>query len=217
MYIPKHNRMKNEDEIFDFIKSNNFGILVSLNDSKITVTHIPFLLKRGEGKYGELYCHIAKANPQHQNISGEILVIFPGAHKYISSGWYESDQAVPTWNYLSVHVYGELQIINERDDKFEIIKDLEDHFEPDIKKYSLDDLKPEYLENLLKGIVAFKIVITSVEGKEKLSQNHSMQRQKIVIDKLYEIADTDSIIIADKMKNILTSDKNSGTDSPNLP
>ena len=53
MYIPKHNRMKNEDEIFDFIKSNNFGILVSLNDSKITVTHIPFLLKRGEGKYGE--------------------------------------------------------------------------------------------------------------------------------------------------------------------
>ena len=217
MYIPKHTRMKNEDEIFDFIESNNFGILVTLNDSKITATHIPFLLKKGKEKYGELYCHIAKANPQHQNISGEVLVIFPGAHKYISSGWYESDQTVPTWNYMSVHVYGELQVIIDRDEKFEIIKELVDLFEPDKDIYSLDNLKPEYLENLLKGIVAFRIAISSVEGKEKLSQNHSMQRQKIVIDKLTEIGDTDSLLIADRMKINLSADKISGTDSPNIP
>lgn len=217
MYIPKHNRMKNEDGIYDFIESNNFGILVTLNNSKITASHIPFMLQRGEGKYGELYCHIAKSNRQWKDISGEVLVIFQGAHKYISSGWYESDQAVPTWNYLSVHVYGELNVIENRDEKYKIINELVDHFEPDKKKYSLDNLKSEYFENLLKGIVAFKIVITSVEGKEKLSQNHSKQRQKIVIDKLYEIADTDSIIIADKMKINITIDKKSKTDFPNIP
>lgn len=217
MYIPKHTRMKNEDEIYNFIESNNFGILVTLNNSKITASHIPFMLQRVEGKYGKLYCHIAKSNPQWKDISGEVLVIFQGAHKYISSGWYESDQTVPTWNYLSVHVYGELNVIENRDEKYKIINELVDHFEPDKNKYSLDNLKSEYFENLLKGIVAFKIVITSVEGKEKLSQNHSKQRQKIVIDKLYEIADTDSIIIADKMKINLTIDKKSETDFPNIP
>lgn len=217
MYIPKHNIMKDEEKIFDFIEENNFGILVTNNNSKLTGTHIPFMLNRSEGKSGTLYCHIAKANPQHQNISGEVFIIFPGAHKYISSGWYESDQTVPTWNYLSVHVYGELKILNERESKIEVIKELVDYFEKDKEKYSLDDLKPEYYENLLNGIVAFKIDITSLEGKEKLSQNHSEHRQKLIIEKLCDIGDSDSLTIAEKMKKNLTAFKKSESDSPNSP
>ena len=90
MYTPKHFKMSDDNEIFEFIHKNSFAILVSQNDGKMKATHIPILLKESEGECGFLYGHMAKVNDQLKNISEEVLVIFPGAHKYISSSWYES-------------------------------------------------------------------------------------------------------------------------------
>ncbi|MBS1517098.1 MAG: FMN-binding negative transcriptional regulator [Bacteroidetes bacterium] len=217
MYIPKHNRMKNDDEIFDFIEANNFGILISLNKKKLTGTHIPFVLKREMGIKGTLYGHIARANQQWKNISEEVLVIFPGAHKYISSSWYETDQSVPTWNYISVHVYGSISITEDRDNKTRHVSELVNHFENIKSGYSLDNLNKEYFEGLLNGIVSFEIVITELEGKEKLSQNHQEERQLRVIKKLEENPDTDSLIISSGMKKNLALKKKDKSGPENIP
>jgi len=206
-----------EDDVFDFIESNSFGILVSQNEKKLTGTHIPFMLKRNEGSKGTLICHIAKANRQWKDLSGEVLVIFPGPHKYISPLWYETDQAVPTWNYLSVHVYGDIKIFEDRDRKINAVRELVEMFEPEKKKYSMDNLKPEYLEGLLKGIVVFEIVINSIEGKEKLSQNHSAERQKRIIESLISDADTDAEKIAGRMKLNLLSKSDGSSGQENIP
>ncbi len=192
------------DEIYDFIEKNNFAILVSTNNGKLNATHIPVLLEKKENSNGYLLCHIAKANPQWKGLDKDVLVIFPGPHHYISSSWYETNQSVPTWNYLSVHVYGEIEIINEAEEKVTIIKDLVKFFEAEDTSYKVNDLKQSYFDGLLSGIVAFKINITKIEGKQKLSQNHPEERQVRVIKELDKFAnDPDAKIISELMKKNL--------------
>ncbi len=176
MYTPKHFKIKDRNEIFEFIRENSFAILISTNEGKINATHLPVLLKRDEGENGYLYAHVAKANYQMKNIDEDVLIIFPGAHKYISPGWYETNQSVPTWSYLSVHVYGKIKIIDDRESKIEILKDVVRYFESSDSKYKVEDLKEKYFEGLVRGITAFKIEITGIEGKKKVSQNHSEER-----------------------------------------
>lgn len=203
MYTPKHYKIDDKKEIFDFIDAYSFGILISANNGKLTATHIPFLLKRDEEESGFLYGHIAKANQQWKDLSEDVLVIFPGPHKYISSSWYETDQSVPTWNYLSVHVYGKIKILEDRDDREKIVREAVKYFEDDNSNYKVDNLKSDYFEAMLRGIVAFKIEITNIEGKQKLSQNHSEDRQQRVINKLEKLDDEDSKEIVRRMKNNL--------------
>lgn len=203
MYTPKHFKIHDKKEIYEFINSNSFAILISNNNGKLNASHIPVLLKSDEGENGFLYGHVAKANRQLENINEEVLVIFPGAHKYISPVWYETNQAVPTWNYVSVHVYGKIEILYEKEEKIKIIRDVVKYFEGSESKYKVDELKPGYFDGLLKGITAFKIEITELQGKQKISQNHPEERQLRVIDELEKLNDQDSIEIAARMKNNL--------------
>ncbi len=212
MYTPEHFKIKDSKEIFDFIELNSFAILISGSTGRLTATHIPVLLRRNDGEKGFLYGHIAKANPQwkniniNSNIDEEVLVIFPGAHKYISPEWYEDtkiNQAVPTWNYISVHAYGKIKILESKEDKTEVIKEVVKYFEGDESSYKTDDLKQSYFDSLLNGIIAFKIEITELQGKHKISQNHTEERQQSVINQLEKIGDEDSRDIAERMKNNL--------------
>ncbi|HMS64767.1 MAG TPA: FMN-binding negative transcriptional regulator [Ignavibacteria bacterium] len=216
MYTPGYFKMNDPDEIRNFINENSFAILISNNEGKINATHIPVLFESGEGSKGFLYGHFAKANQQWKNIDKEVLVIFPGAHKYISPTWYESNQTVPTWSYISVHIYGNIEIVNSKEKKIKLVKDLVKYFESDESSYSTDQLKQSYFDGLINGIVGFKIEITRIEGKKKISQNHPEERQKRVIDKLKEIGDDDSQKIVEKMKENLeklqSNDQNNITD-----
>ncbi len=200
--------MNDRDEIIDFIHHNSFAILISGNKSKLNATHIPILLKSNEGENGFLYGHIAKANRQTDDIDGEVLVIFSGAHKYISPTWYETNQTVPTWSYLSVHVYGKIEILDDRESKIEIVKDAVKYFEESNSSYNVEDLNEKYFEGLIKGITAFKIEITEIQGKKKISQNHPEERQKRVISELEKSGDEDSADIAVRMKNNLKTESN---------
>ena len=193
--------MNDINEIYDFIEKNNFAILVTTNNGKLNATHIPVLHEKTENSFGHLLCHIAKANQQWKDLDKDVLVIFPGPHHYISSSWYETNQSVPTWNYLSVHTYSEIEIINKQEDKVKIIKDLVKYFEAEDSSYKVIDLKPSYFEGLLNGIVAFRIKITKLEGKQKLSQNHPEERREKVVSELDKFEnDYNAKIISELMK-----------------
>jgi transcriptional regulator len=203
VYTPEHFKIEDKKEIFDFIHANSFAILISNNNNKcrLNATHLPVLLKEDEGENGFLYGHVAKANRQWKDIDENVLVIFPGAHKYISPTWYETNQTVPTWNYLSVHAYGELKILDDKEDKIKIIREVVKYFEGGESRYKVDDLKQSNFDGQLNGIVAFKIEITELQGKKKLSQNHPNERQQRVIIQLEKSDDEDSKEIAARMKN----------------
>jgi len=168
MYTPKHFEQKDTRTLWDFIDENAFGTLVTVVDGQPTVSHLPFLPDR---EAGLLHCHVARANPQWQEIarSPRVLAIFLGPHGYVSPTWYAERGGVPTWNYAVVHAHGSAQAI---DDAAHTRK----HVEALAAKYEQgrpSPWVPDYDLRRLTGIVGIDIRVEKLEGKFKLSQNRS--------------------------------------------
>lgn len=198
MYIPKEFLIHDKETLYSIVEENGFAIVFSENCGKPFATHLPLYLDR-ESQC--LYGHFAKANPQWRESEGkEMLVVFHGPHAYISPSWYESDQTVPTWNYVAVHVYGKLELLDDEADTIHSLSTLVRKYEPSNSPYSLDRVDEKLQSGLRKGIVGFKIPIQSIEGKAKLSQNHPLERQQRVIKNLEQIQDENSQKIASLMK-----------------
>lgn len=104
---------------------------------------------------------------------------FQGPHCYISPSWYESNDAVPTWNYVSVHVDGILEFIEDAKQIQHNLNILVSKYEKADSSYRLEEVDDNFMDRLKRGIVNFTIHINAIEGKAKLSQNHSVQRQEL--------------------------------------
>lgn len=202
MYIPKHFNINDEEVIYEFIEKWGFATLFSQQKGAPCATHLPLMLNKYENA---LYGHFARPNEQWKDAENQqILVVFQGPHCYISPSWYESMKAVPTWNYVSVHVYGQLEIIEDEKRIVDSLNDLVDKYELPSSPYNLDVVEPGFIEGMSKGIVAFRIKITKMEAKAKLSQNHSIERQELIIEHLEKTSNQDNIQIASLMrKNLL--------------
>ena len=200
MYVPKQFRNNDGSTISDFIRHHGFGILVSQSDSRMVATHIPLELSEDETK---LRGHIAKANPQWKNFqnNSEVMVIFHGPHTYVSSSWYDHEN-VPTWNYIAVHVYGKIQII-EGDELYSALKQLVDKYEKRSEyPVSIEKMSPDYVRQSIQGLVGFAIEITSIEAAYKLSQNRDRKNYVNIISELEKRGDYESKSVAAEMKKI---------------
>ncbi|ELB7342903.1 TPA: FMN-binding negative transcriptional regulator [Klebsiella michiganensis] len=61
-----------------------------------------------------------------------VLAIFQGPHSYVSPTWYQTAPAVPTWNYTSVHCYGNVSLLSV--DELRIVMEALVHkFEPTLQ------------------------------------------------------------------------------------
>ncbi|MCW7507683.1 FMN-binding negative transcriptional regulator [Leptospira levettii] len=203
MYIPEHFRMESSS-ILHFVKDNPFGILVSNVDGKMEATHLPLLVSSDQ-KF--LIGHFAKPNPQKNSLNQEVLCIFPGPHSYISPSWYETNRSVPTWNFTAVHIKGILTYMEDPHEIQNSLKTLVQTFESHDSSYKLSEVDKDYLIGLEKGIVPFRIQIKELEGKEKLSQNHTRERRLRVIENLERMPGENEKAIAKLMKQSL--DQNS--------
>jgi len=184
MYIPKHFEVYDEAEKLAFIEVNSFGQLISQVDDRLFSTHIPFLLNKEKT---HLLGHLAKQNPQHEQIVGqEVLVTFQGAHDYISPSWFASP-GVPTWNYQAVHVYGVCKLIDEAEDVADIVDALTAKHEAQFE----NPWKPEYRAAMLNAIIGFEISINEMQGKYKLSQNRPERDQKHIVENLSKLNSQD--------------------------
>ncbi|WP_026704228.1 FMN-binding negative transcriptional regulator [Flavobacterium soli] len=200
MYIPEHYKNENLEEIKDFIQKNSFGILINQTEGKLFATHIPLELDKNENGKDILVGHISKENPQWKGFesSDKVLAIFSGPHSYISSSWYDFE-GVPTWNYIAVHIYGTVKII-EGEALLSSLKKLVD-------KYEVNSENPVRVENLSKktmmmtrGIVAFEIEIDEIQAKHKLSQNRDQKNYENIIVELEKTGNQDAKSIAEEMK-----------------
>ncbi|KFN03371.1 FMN-binding negative transcriptional regulator [Bacillus clarus] len=198
MYIPKYFAIQDEEMEYEIIEQNGFATLFSQHNGAPYVTHLPLLLNR---EACMLYGHFARPNEQWKDSENQqVLAVFQGPHSYISPSWYETNKAVPTWNYVAVHVYGELEIVEDEQELIDSLQDLVYQYEDPKSSYSLNDVDPNYIKGLSKGIVSFRIKINKIEGKAKLSQNHSVERQKLVIEELERVGSEGSRGIAELMK-----------------
>ncbi len=180
MYIPHHYKNENIEEVKGFLAQNSFGILVNQVDGKPWATHIPLELGLDDQGNDILVSHISKANPQWKYFeeNSEVLCIFNGPHSYISSSWYKEEE-VPTWNYIAVHVYGTIKILDEEAVLSSLHK-LVDKYEVNSKDpISIDNLSKKTMRQI-KGVVGFQIKIEKIQAAYKLSQGREHDHPKII-------------------------------------
>ena len=175
MYIPKHFDTSDVAWCHAHIRREPFAILVGMDQAGAPfATHLPVLLEREPAPLGTLLGHVARLNPQwHLFAPGRpALVIFPGAHAYVSPSLYAQHPSVPTWNYVAVHAYGVPRVIEDAARVHALLDRLVHTFEDGrATPWRMDSLSDSYLSGMMRGIVAFEIPIDRLEGKAKLSQN----------------------------------------------
>jgi transcriptional regulator len=199
MYIPKHFLNTNEEEAISFMRKYSFGTIVTCEGSKPVASHLPFLIEKEKTEL-IISSHFAKANPQAETISDkEVLIIFAEPHAYISPRHYEKEQSVPTWNYISVHAYGKCTLIVEDELKINLLERTISTYEEGYMQ-QWTTLPSHFKEKMLKGIVAFKVNVTEIEAKHKLSQNRSVTEQQNIINELSKSSDDNEVRIAEYMR-----------------
>jgi len=204
MYIPTSNLETRRPTLFEFMRRNSFAVLIAHARGETVATHLPVMLEEGEGENGTLYAHVARVNPHAKMLNQEALCVFSGPHAYISPTWYEVKNAVPTWNYAAVHAYGTPRELSEEELRVLLGKMVET-YEAGFEKPWKMDLSPEYEAGLLKAIVGFKIPITKLEGKWKLSQNRTRDEQARVIAGLNAQTDENAREVARMMDRNLNA------------
>ncbi|WP_369753239.1 FMN-binding negative transcriptional regulator [Flavobacterium sp. WC2409] len=200
MYTPDIYKNENQEEIKQFLQENSFGILINQTNGKLCATHIPLELDINKDGKQILHGHIAKENPQWKGFeeNDSVLAVFSGPHSYISSSWYDHEN-VPTWNYLAVHVYGKIKIV-EGEEAINSLKKLVDKYEKNSENpIRVEDLSSKTMRQV-RGIVAFEIEVTAIEATKKLSQNRDEKNYENIITELEKTQNRDSISIANEMK-----------------
>lgn len=199
MYTPDLYKDEDQESIRTFLKENSFGILINQTNGKLCATHIPIELEvNAEGKE-ILQGHISKLNTQAEGFTqnDQVLAVFTGPHSYISPSWYDHEN-VPTWNYVAVHVYGRIKIV-DYETGVEQLKKLVD-------KYEVNSVNPVRVEELsektmreARGIFAFEIEIDEIQATKKLSQNRDDHNYKNIISELEKTKNPQSVALAQEM------------------
>ncbi len=207
MYIPPAFAETDHGILFDLIEAHPFGLLVTTVDGVPEASHIPFMLDRKQGSHGTLQAHLARGNGQWRVFESgtPALCIFQGPHAYISPNWYPPEvRAVPTWNYAVVHASGVPRVVEDRDEVRAQQAALSAVFEAgQPEPWTLDRQPDDYIDGMIRGIVAFEIPIDRLEGKFKLNQNHPDANREGAIAGLRATGRSDDLAVAGMMEQAL--------------
>jgi transcriptional regulator len=178
MYRPEPFGEDRLEVMHALIRAHPLGVLVTAGDGGLTATHVPFLLDAEASERGTLRAHLARPNDQLAALSagGEALVIFQGPQAYVTPAWYaskaEHGKVVPTWNYVTVHAWGQPRVIEDAQrlrDQLERLTAAQEAARP--HPWAVADAPDAYVAAMMRGIVGLEIPIARIEGKWKASQN----------------------------------------------
>jgi transcriptional regulator len=186
MYIPAH-FAADDHAVRDLLTRHGAADLITLTADGLLATMLPFAYDQGAGRqdsqWGALLGHVARNNDQWRKpAQGESLAIVRGPDAYVSPSWYaakaEHGRVVPTWNYVTAHVYGELVVHDDPAWVEDVVRRLTAKHEAartetagQAPAWSVDDAPRPFIEGQLRAIVGLELRITRIEAKAKLSQN----------------------------------------------
>ena len=178
MYTPRFNQVSDRSILIEAMKAYSFAILFG-SEHEMRATHLPLLVK-DEGEHGTLLGHFARANTHWSQLAGsETLVVFPGPHSYVSPSLYTEALSVPTWNYIAIHAYGALTVIEDPAAKNQLVEELIQAHEPAYLDH-WRAMPDGFRRTMLQGIMGFRIPIARIEGKFKISQNRAAEERRNV-------------------------------------
>jgi transcriptional regulator len=206
MYIPSSFAEQRPDVLHAFMREHSFATLVTTGPEGLVATHLPLLLDTSAAGPGVLLGHLAKQNTQWQALAtgAEAMAIFQGPHAYVSPRWYESTRAVPTWNYTAVHAYGRPRLITDLAEVRKLLDATVAVYEgTGPGAWQSATLPADYLDGMTRGVVAFAIDLTRLEGKFKLNQNRPAADQAGVIRALSDAPTETERAVANAMRDRL--------------
>jgi transcriptional regulator len=182
MYIPAH-FVADHAVVDELLAKHGAADLITLTSDGMIATMLPFAYDPAAGEHGTLYGHVARNNDQWRKPAlGESLVIVRGPDAYVSPSWYavkaEHGRVVPTWNYVTAHVYGRLVVHDDPVWVEDVVRRLTAKHEAarvavpgQAPEWAVDDAPRAFIEGQLRAIVGLELQITRIEAKAKLSQN----------------------------------------------
>ncbi|MEU5990104.1 FMN-binding negative transcriptional regulator [Spirillospora sp. NPDC047418] len=195
MYVPAH-FSAGDAEVQDLLAGCEAADLVTSTPQGLIATFLPVLYDPSAGEHGAILAHVARNNDQwREPAAGESLFILHGPDAYVSPSWYpskrEHGRAVPTWNYLTAHVYGRLVVHDDPAWVESMVRALTERHESGREpSWSVDDAPPKFIAGQLRAIVGLELVITRIEAKAKMSQNRSEADRAGVVEGYLAEGDT---------------------------
>jgi transcriptional regulator len=207
MYNLPHFKEKDQQVVLDFIHQHPFAFIAGCTkEGRPVVTQIPVFIEEKNGKFF-LTGHMMKQTDHHKafETNANVLCVFTGHHTYVSASWYSNPHQASTWNYMSVHVKGQLRFL-DASGLIDVLKKTSLHFENNNtdSPTSFDNLPEDYTSRLMKAIVAFEVEVEEIDHVFKLSQNRDKESYQQIIEKLEE-QDVDGKTIAAEMKKRQTN------------
>ncbi len=166
-------RKEPESRALTFAAERGFGALTATGPEGLLAAHVPFVLDDGR-----LAAHLVRSNPLARHLRAgpvEALMIVSGPDAYVSPDWYGEADRVPTWNYVAVHLRGELALMPEarlRPHLERLSARFEERLRPKTP-WTMDKMTPESIAGLLRQIVPVEMPVTGVASTFKLNQNRS--------------------------------------------
>ncbi|MGP5070665.1 FMN-binding negative transcriptional regulator [Psychrobacter faecalis] len=193
MFTPKAFKEDNFENIRTFIKEQPQATVIAKTGNRLESCHIPMYWQDDDSTFGCLYGHIAKVNTlNNSDNNAPWLIIFQDAGHYISPNWYPSKltthKEVPTWNYRSVHITGNVSLLTEHEHLNEILSKKTADFEANKPNpWSLDDAPEKYIHAMCRAVVGIRVDIKDVQAQFKLSQNKTAENRVGVVVGLKEL------------------------------
>ncbi len=178
MYVPAH-FAADDEAVRDLLTYHGAADLVTLTDQGLVATLLPFVFDADDGPQGALLGHVARSNDQWRQPSrGEALVIVRGPDAYVTPSWYpskaEHERVVPTWNYTTAHVHGQVEWHDDVTWVEDLVRRLTAKHEGALgseRPWTLEDAPRAFVEGQLRAIVGVRVEIVRIEAKIKMSQN----------------------------------------------
>jgi transcriptional regulator len=185
MYDIPYFKADHPEEVLAYMRAHPFALICGVDpDGKPVATQVPFLFEQREDKLF-LQGHFMKKQ-DHTNAflkNPHVLVIFSGAHTYVSASWYENKQTASTWNYQTVQAAGRIHF---QDVAFlhRLLTRLTETFEAPDSPSLVQQMDPAYVQQMMQAIVAFEVEVLSVRHVFKLSQNRDKKSRENIISHL---------------------------------
>ena len=168
-------RKADDQQNITFVRKRSFGMLTINADGGPLISHIPFQLSE-DGSYVE--AHLVRSNPILQSLQNSPLdaaIVVSGADSYISPDWYRISDQVPTWNYVAVHLRGQLRVLPQ-EDLHGVLERLSLGMEMRLAPkpaWTMQKMSHEMMKKMMRMIVPIAFDVGAIEGTWKLSQNKS--------------------------------------------
>lgn len=179
--------LASEEGVKRLVRENPWMTIVSMTDaSGLVASHYPVLLDENADGIA-LLTHVGRPDEiVHELGRHEVMVIAQGPHGYISPTWYDAKPAVPTWNFVSAHLYGTPELLSDAEN-LRVLEALVDHFEdamPEPRRMRGTAENAEYADRIAAGTVGLRIPVARFVAKNKMSQNKPVETVERIIGEL---------------------------------